>query len=144
MNEFVLSPELAEVERRIAERTRPQPGVALRQRVLSALRTERVTGNSHFLWRIAAPLAAVVLLSLNLALSLANHRTDPTTKPLPEQDIEIAVGKMRHDHPQLSEREAYQLVLLARAAPALAAAPALPASLDKIIPWEGEKPWDTR
>ncbi|HEY7156202.1 MAG TPA: hypothetical protein VH575_19710 [Gemmataceae bacterium] len=142
MNSFDLPPELLDVERRLAERARPKPDTAFRRRVLSAMGNERATSRAGRLrqdvWRWAATLAAAVLLSLNLAMSLANHRAGPRAERIEGEDIDSAARALRQRHPDLSEREADQLAALMRTAPAL------PASLDRIIPLEGEESWDMR
>jgi hypothetical protein len=142
MNPFDLPPELLDVERRLVERARPKPDAALRRRVLSAMGNERATSRAGRLrqdvWRWAATLAATVLLSLNLAMSLENHRAQPRAERIEDEDIGSAARAIRQQHPDLSEREAYQLAALLRTAPAL------PTSLDRIIPLRGEESWDMR
>lgn len=133
MDTFDLPTELAGVERRLAERGHPKPAADLRRRVLSALRDERTAKRSA--WRLAV-LGAAVLLLLNLALSLENHRAWPRTQRSAGEDLATTVRQLRQRHPDLSEQEAYQLALL------VPPAPALPTSLDRIVPLQGEESWD--
>ncbi len=133
MDPFDLPAELAGVERRLAERGHPKPAADFRRRVLSALEDERTARRS--VWRLAV-LAAAVLLVLNLAMSLENHRAWPHTAKHTVEDLAITVREMRQLHPDLSEQEAYQLALLVQPAPVL------PVSLDRTVPLEGEESWD--
>ena len=142
MNDFDLPPELAEVERRLAERARAGPTTALRQRVLSALHHERMTHPRRFPWHIAATLAATVLLSLNLALSVANHPAHPKRDPAENGDLDKTVALLREQSPELTESEAYRLAALARSTRSLTAVPPLPQSLDRILERQGERSWD--
>ena len=135
MDPFDLSPELAEVERRLAARGHPQPPADFRRRVLSALRDEPTVRRP--VWSLAVAAAAVLLL-LNLAMSLENHRAGPRAPRDVGVDVSTAAGEMRQRHPDLSEQEAYQLVLLVQTPPAL------PASLGPIVPLQGEESWDMR
>ncbi|MGH7169868.1 MAG: hypothetical protein ACRELG_06300 [Gemmataceae bacterium] len=133
MDPFDLPPELAEVERRLAARGHPKPTADFRRRVLSAVREERRPG--RFIWRWAV-LAAAVLLVLNLAMSLENHRARPRVERHASEDLETTAREMRRQHPDLSEQEAYQLALLVHTPPAL------PASWHGIDLLEGEESWD--
>jgi hypothetical protein len=123
MNESKLPPDLADVERRLAECPRAQPSAALRQRVLSSLHNERMTRRRRFPWRIAATLAAAVLLSLNLALSLANHPARSGRDRWENADLETIVAGLRQKSPEMTEAEAYWLASLARSTRVLSAAP---------------------
>jgi hypothetical protein len=143
MDPFDLPPDLLDMERQLAERPCAKPGAAFRRRVLSAVLDEQQMASRagrirRSIWREAATLVGGVLLSLNLAMSLANHRTWPRAERSEGEDIDRAIRAMRQRHPDLSEQEAYQLAALLRTPPAL------PASLDKIIPLEGEGSWDMR
>lgn len=135
MDPFDLPPELADLERRLAARGHPKPASDFRSRVLSALRDEPKTVSLS--WRLAV-LAAAVLLILNLALSLDNHRDWPRIEKPADEDLTTTVREIRQRHPDLSEREAYQLALLVQSPPAL------PASPEPIVPLQGEESWDMR
>jgi hypothetical protein len=146
MDDFDLPPELIELELRLAERDRAKPSPAFRQRVLSAMREElAVPGIVLFWqgsWRVVATAAVAALLCLNLAISLSNHRAWPRVERIEVGIVEAAVREMRQRHPELSEEEAYQLVVLVQLVPALKTAPALSSSLDKIILLERDGSWD--
>lgn len=133
MDPFDLPPELAEVERRVAARGHPQPSADFRRRVLSALRDERTPSRSAWRWAVVA---AAVLLLLNLAMSLENHRDGPRIEIGAREDLAATAREMRQRHPDLSEQEAYQLALLVHTPPAL------PASWQGIDLLEGEESWD--
>jgi hypothetical protein len=135
MDPFDLPRELAEVERRLAERSHPKPASVFRRRVLLALRDE--PKSAPLAWRLAV-LAAAVLLVLNLAMSLHTHCAGPRLERRVDDDLVTTVREMRQRHPDLSEPEAYQLALLVQSPPAL------PASLGRIVPLEGEESWDMR
>jgi hypothetical protein len=134
MEPFDLPPELSEVERRIAERQTPQLSAAFRERVLAAMRTERTPRRTA--WKLVASVAASVLVILNLALSVANHRAWSESQRIELEGIEATVRTLRQRHPDLSERQAYQFALL------LHSPPALPLSLPSLLPLEGEQSWD--
>lgn len=136
MDPFDLPPDLTDVERLVGERDRPQLPAAFRQRVLSAMHAERTPRRT--IGSIVAVLAASVLLCLNLAMSLANHRAWPQMQQIDGGDIDSAVRTMRQHHPDLSEQEAYQIVVLVRLAPALSA------SRKEFMVREGEQLWDMR
>jgi hypothetical protein len=133
MDPFDLPSELAAIERRLAERGHPKPAVDFRRRVLSGLRDERSARRSAWRWAV---LAAAVLLVLNLAMSLENHHAGPRVQRRAGEDLATTARELRQRHPDLSEQEAYQLALLVQSPPAL------PASLDGIVPLEGEGSWD--
>ncbi len=140
MNPSDLPRELADLERQLAERAVPKPTEAFRRRVLTAMRTDRARPDG---WRFAAALVAAVLLCLNLALSLANHRAWSPVEGDKDGDVETGVRELRQENPDLSEEEAYQVVVLRRTAPSLAAVAALPSSPDEIFSWERSASWDT-
>jgi hypothetical protein len=109
---------------------------------LSALHDERRAIRRRSAWRIAASLAAAVLLCLNFAMSLANHPVHPGMDHSENGDLEKTVVALRQKCPALTEPEAYRFVALARSTTALTAAPALPKSLGRLLEQEGEASWD--
>lgn len=135
MDPFDLPRELADVECRLAEHSHPKPASDFRRRVLSALHDE--PKSAPLAWRLAV-LAVAVLLVLNLAMSLHNHRAGPRLERRADDDLVTLVREMRQRHPDLSEREAYPLALL------IQSPPALPVSRGPIVPLEGEESWDMR
>lgn len=136
MEPFDLPPELAEMERRLAERRQPVPSASFRQRVLLAMQSERTPRRSF--WNAAAVLAASVLLGLNLGLSVANRRAWSQAERIDNADIETAVRSLRQRHPDLSIWEAHQFAVLMQSPPELAV------SLPVHLAWEGEESWDMR
>lgn len=134
MEPFDFPPEWSEVEHRLAERRLPQPPTAFRERVLAAMRAERAPRRTH--WKIAALLAASLLLTLNLALSLENHRAWAAMQRSENEGVDTTARTLRQRHPDLSERQAYQFALV------LHSPPALPVSLPPLLPLEGEQSWD--
>ncbi len=136
MEFFDLPSELRDVERRLAERGQPPPSAALRERVLAAMRDERTPKKNA--WQFAAVAAASLLLILNMALSVANHRAWSETRRSESEGVRATARTLRQRHPDLSEPEAYQLALL------MHSPPALPASLRPIFLLEGEPSWDMR
>lgn len=131
-----LPPELSEVERQLMERPQPQPSAALRERLLAAMRAEQAPRRNP--WKAAAYLAASLLLVLNLALSLANHRAWAETQRITTEGAEATARALRQRRPDLSEQQAYQFALV------LHSPPALPLSLPPLLPLEGEQSWDMR
>lgn len=134
MESFDFPPEWGELERRLAERRQPQPSAALRQRVLTAMQAERPPRGNP--WKVAVVLAASLLVVLNLALTLANHRAWSESQRIASEGIEETARALRQRHPDLSERQAYQFALV------LHSPPALPLSLPPLLPLEGEQSWD--
>lgn len=134
MEPFDFPPEWSEVERRLAERQHPQPSAAFRERVLTAMRAERAPRRTS--WKIAALIAASLLLALNSALSLENHRAWAAIQRIENEGVETTARTLRQRHPELSERQAYQFALV------LHSPPALPLSLPPLLPLEGEQSWD--
>jgi hypothetical protein len=68
-------PDLPELERWLARRPCPEPGVELRDRILAAARSEqRLLARSRGTraWGLAWRVAAAVVLALNVALSASN------------------------------------------------------------------------
>lgn len=134
MEPFDFPPEFSELERRLTERRQPQPSAAFRERVLAAMRQERTPRRSA--WQSAAIAAAALLLIFNLTLSLANHRAWSETQRI-DGGVEATARTLRQRHPDLSEREAYQLALVLHSPPALPLSP-------PDFSLEGEPSWDMR
>lgn len=134
MEPFDFPPEWSGVERRLAERRLPQPSAGFRERVLAAMRAERTRRQTR--WKVAALMAASLLLLLNLVLSLANHRAWSEIQRIENEGVETTARALRQRHPDLSERQAYQFALV------LHSPPALPLSLPPLLPLEGEQSWD--
>jgi hypothetical protein len=87
--------------------------------------------------------AAAVLLGLNLALSLGNHKALPGRGSVEREEVETTALHVRRLNPELSEREAYRLALLLQTGPVLVAAPDVKSALEVF--WiRGEEPWGTR
>ena len=129
-------PELSAIERRLMERPQPQPSAAFRERVLAAMRAEQAPRRNP--WQAAAFMAASLLLALNLALSLENHRAWSETQRINIEGVEATARELRQRHPDLSKRQAYQFALV------LHSPPALPLSLPPLSSLEGEQSWDMR
>lgn len=65
------SEELRDLERRLAERVLPEPGPAVRERVLTALNREVRASERESFWNFTMGLAAVFLLGANLSTTSA-------------------------------------------------------------------------
>lgn len=135
MEPFDFPPEWSEIERRLAARRQPQPSAAFRERVLAAMWAERTPRRNR--WKIAAAMAASLLLALNSALSLENHRAWEAIQRIENEGVETTARTLRQRHPDLSEQQAYEFALV------LHSPPALPLSLPPLLPLEGEQSWDT-
>jgi hypothetical protein len=107
-----LPPDLAELERRLADRRPPVPPADLRRRVLAAVRRASGEGEGGFL-RFVASVAAAALLAVNLSMSVANN-TDWHLRGAPGPD-EAGADSVRELVPELSEREARRQAVLLRA-----------------------------
>lgn len=134
MEFFDLPPGLSELEQRLAECRQPQPAAAFRERVLAAMRGRRTPKRTA--WHLVTA-AASLLLILNLALSLANHRAWSETQRIESEGVEETVRTLRQRHLDLPEAEVYQLALLLHSPPALPPSP-------PIFLLEGEPSWDMR
>jgi hypothetical protein len=141
-----LPPDLAEVERQLADRARPDPPGELRRRVLDGVRGELAKSDARGMrwqisWRLVGSVAAGIFLCLNLALALESRKSaGPGVDG--RRAAEVAAELRRLD-PDLPEGEARRLALASQLASRLVAAP------DRGVPSEAavralrSESWDT-
>jgi hypothetical protein len=111
-----LPDDLAELERRLAGRSRAEPGPGCRGRLLTAVRRElRRTPAGPGAWRVAAALAAAVLFGANLALSVANNTSWHPAPGDGNAGLGAGAGRVRRLFPDMPEREVYRHALLLQA-----------------------------
>jgi hypothetical protein len=127
-----LPDDLAELERRLAGRPRPEPDAALRRRVVGSVRDELERDRRRFAgaWRYAAALAAAVLLGANLSLGVAvsaDWRRDEAG-----DDIGTTVARLRQLDPELTEDEARRQALLLQTRAHLVPAPVVRPPAEQI------------
>jgi hypothetical protein len=139
-----LPPDLAELERRLAGRPRPEPAAGLRPRVLAAVGRELGRRGGGSAWRFAAATAAAALLWINFSMSVANDMDWRLGRGLDGATLAAAAGRLRQLVPELPEREALRQALLLQAGSRLVPAPDLRPSADRIRLFSREHgKWDT-
>ena len=147
MNPPELPEDLAELERRLAARPRPEPSDDLRRRVMDAVRAELAGASAIPLktprrlstWEFAAAVAAAVVLALNLAVSGANDMdwTGSESESLTPDPATVAA--LRQLMPGLTDDEVRGRWLLMQAgrhlvmAPPPPPSPAVPASYEELL-----------
>ena len=115
-----LPPDLKELERCLAARSRPQPPPDLRQRVLATVRHELGAQPAHTrrgwagFWQYAAA-AAGLLLVLNLAMSMGNRSDFPASRTANGADIQQAAARICELVPFITPEEAAREALVLRA-----------------------------
>jgi hypothetical protein len=127
-----LTPDLAALERELADRPRADPPPDLGPRVLAACRAALRPRPAA--WRTWAAAAAAVLVGVNLSMSVA---ADTDWDLLPAPDPGPMADRLRAAAPDLPEAELRRQALLARAAAGLTPTVNLTPS------WEPER-WDAR
>ena len=127
MSDPQLPDDLRDLDSQLAERSRHEPGVGLRDRVLTAVRRERRSQPALAAWRgtgrFAAALAAAVLLWANLSMSAALDTSWHFMGNLDSGRLDATAGDVRRLLPEYSEREAYRHALLAQTAARLTPMP---------------------
>jgi len=132
MSDPELSPKLADLERRLANRPRIEPPPNLGPRVLAATQTALRRGT--LTWRAWAAVAAAVLLGVNLSMSLAAD-TDWNFGPTADQGtVKAAADRLRTLSPDLPESELRRLTLLTKAASQLIPAADLTLNRNTVTP----------
>ena len=144
MDDVPLAAELAEIERRLAERRRPEaPG--LRGRVLAAVGRELSRPERHFFhWRFAAAVAAALLVGINFSMSVVNDTDWHFKRRLHQRDLDLAVRQVKEMVPGIAEREAYRQALLLLAGSQVTKTPTARVSLDRVVEQRKGESWDTR
>jgi hypothetical protein len=134
MDQAELPPELADLERELLGRPRPETGVAFRRRVLAAVRSElsrrKVCWSEHIPWGFMAGTAAAALLWVNFSMSVANDTAWRFSAPPELGGLDAAAGRIHDLAPELPEREAYRQALLLRLSLSSTPLPAVSASPD--------------
>jgi hypothetical protein len=136
-----LPADLAELERRLAERSRVEPPPELGPRVLAAARAalrHPATPSALEGWRFWAAVAATVLLAVNLSMSVSadtdwEFANEVAARPDPTAELRALA-------PELPDAELRRQALLTRAAGGLT-----PAALPPLhITSEEPTRWDVR
>lgn len=111
MESAPLSLELERVERLLTRGPRPVPSAALRQRVLSGVRSELRSNRILPRWRFAAAFAASVLLALSLLLGVLQANVFAKQHESPPSLHEIA-WRLQQLSPDLSREESLRQAVL--------------------------------
>jgi hypothetical protein len=126
MNQPDLPPELADLERRLADRPRPGPPAELRRRVLAAVARAGSPADVGFGW-FAAAAAVLALLAINLSMSVASGTDWRLAGQRGPQDVAASADRLHKVLPELSEREARRQALILEGRARLTPAAPLPA-----------------
>jgi hypothetical protein len=128
MESSELPEDLADLERRLAERPRVEPGAGFRHRLSVAVRQElqkagalpvRTSG-----WQFAAAVAAIVVLWANFSMSAANDTNWRLAGDPESVDTKALAAELRKLFPDMSEEE------ISRQALVIQGGSRLPAMLD--------------
>ncbi len=111
MNPPPLPDDLADLERRLAGRPRPDPPAELRSRVLSAVGRARRPPDFGLGW-FAAAAAVLALLAINLSMSVANGARRRLGGELSPYEIAASADRLHEVLPELSAQEARRQALL--------------------------------
>ena len=115
MTDPELPSDLADLERRLADRPRAGPPAGLGPRVLDATRTAQRPRPTVTSWRSWAALAAAVLVGVNLSMSVAANADWQLTADVEPEQVDATADRLRAAAPELSERELRRQALLYRA-----------------------------
>jgi hypothetical protein len=140
MTDPELPPDLAALERRLADRPRAGPADDLGPRLLAATRAALRDGPVDAPtagWASWAALAAAVLVGINLSMSLAADTDWDLTPGVDPAEVAATWERLRAAAPDLPESEFRRQALLARAGARLT--PTLNLNLDR----ERDR-WDVR
>jgi hypothetical protein len=136
MSPLDLPDDLADLERRLAQRHRPEPAGDLRRRVLAAVRAAGSEGNGF--WRFAAAVAAAALLAINLSMSVAADTDWHLGDTNPPPSAHAVARRLQEVLPDLPPDEARRQALLQAGRSRLTPTPPLP------VPDRGTQRWLTR
>lgn len=115
MTDPELPPDLAALERRLADRPRVAPSAGLGPRVLDAARMAQRPRPAAASWRSWAALATAVLVGVNLSMSVAGNADWRLTADVEPEHIAATADRLRAAAPELPERELRRQALLVRA-----------------------------
>src|SRR5262245_49711976 len=117
MSDPELPPDLAALERRLTDRPPVEASADLGPRVPAA--TRAVLRSPHpapaAAWRFWAAVAAVMLLGINLAMSVAADTDWKLTPAVQPRQVAATADRLRELAPDLPESELRRQALLARA-----------------------------
>jgi hypothetical protein len=147
MNDPELPPDLASLQRQLADRPRIEPSPEFGARVLAASRAALGQRPPAVLapgWRRWAAVAAAVLFGINLSMSVAAD-TDWHLLPGPEPgQVAATVNQLRELAPDLPESELRRQALLARAGAALSPTVPLTPNWERLRTTKEPDQWDER
>ena len=115
MTDPELPSDLADLERRLADRPRAEPSAGLGPRVLGAARLVLRPRPAAASWRSWAALAAAVLVGVNLSMSVAGSADWRLTASVEPEQVTATADRLRAAAPELPERELRRQALLHRA-----------------------------
>lgn len=141
MTDPELPPDLAALERLLADRPRADPPPDLGPRVLAAARAARGPRAAPG-WRAWAATAAAVLLGVNLSMSVAANTAWDFAPAADPGAFEAAADRLRAVAPDLPEAELRRQALLARAAAGLTPTAYLAPDWDHIRTTKERDRWD--
>jgi hypothetical protein len=128
MESSELPDDLANLERRLAERPRLEPNADFRHRLLLAVRLELREGGTLLVrrssWQFAAAVAAAVVLWANFSMSVANDTNWRLAGDPQSVDTKAMSAELRKLFPDMSEEE------ISRQALVVQGGSRLPAMLD--------------
>src|SRR5262249_19274771 len=108
-----LPPDLAALERRLAERPRAEPSADLRPRLLAATRAALRHRPVDARWRSWGGLAAAVLVGINLSMSLAADTDWQLAPGVDPGEVAATLSRLQAAAPDLPEPELRRQALLA-------------------------------
>jgi hypothetical protein len=123
MHDSQLPPELQQLERDLADRSRQRASNDLRPRILGDLQVRLRAERTAARWQFALAVAVVVLVWMNLSMS-ATQATDFGLRPArPSESIEAVAERIRQLAPELPPTEARRQAVLFRAGSAVNCCP---------------------
>jgi len=127
-----LPPELEDLERRLADRPRPEPSPDLRDRITQDVRTalakELRTPRRKNGWTYAAAVAAMVLLWINLSMSAAATARYDLRLASGTRSVEAMAEEIQGLLPGVTRQEALRQAVLLKGGSSLTLCPKLPQS----------------
>jgi hypothetical protein len=107
-----LPPELQRLERLLACGPRPEPSGALRQRVLGGVRSELRSKRIVLKWRVAAAVAATLLVGLSLSLGALQAAGFARQQRDVSPNVDEVALRLRQLSPGLSQEESLRQAVL--------------------------------
>jgi hypothetical protein len=112
MDDWQLPPELQQLERDLANRSRHRASDDLRPRILGDLRSRLRAERSRARWQFALAVAVVVLVWLNLSMSATQATDFGLRLNGPSQPLESIAEQVQRLVPEFSPEEARRQAIL--------------------------------